>query len=149
MQTNYSLTPDRGLPGLIANIAPSVIDSFACEGGIQAGELLIRGTDPENQVKAARTTGDGVKAIGVAIYALKVAQAPDYYKEEDAVGVMRKGKIHVAVTKDVVAGNPALLIIDNGIAKFTDDTGTGEALTQLNAVFETGTQNGTAIISLG
>lgn len=147
MQTDYNLMPNRALPGLIANIAPAIIDSFACEGGIQAGELVIRGTDPQNQVKAARTAGDGAKAIGVACYALKVAETPDYYKETDAVAVMRKGKIHVSVTKDVVAGTPAMLIIDSGVAKFTD-TG-GEALTHINAIFETNTENGTAIISVG
>ena len=101
------------IPGMKADATTDVIDSFAAEGGINPGELVIRGTDAAKQCKAVGTAGDGEKAIGVAVHTHKNYDGTGaYYEDEYNVPVMTFGDIYVEAGDDsIAAGGQAFVAI--------------------------------------
>lgn len=137
VQTTYEKNLANGLPGLIADIGNTNIDSFAAEVAIPFGVFVSRGTDLENQV----IIGDAA-AIGVSV---RVAQENSYdpagalgfeagqYDITDTVGVLRSGEIWAQF--DAVGGavGDAVTITASGEVQVD---GLGTALTGVSATIE-------------
>jgi hypothetical protein len=144
MQTDYSLYPRRALPGLIADISPHTVGSFAAEGKIYAGAPLVRGADPAHTVKMA-AAGQGESVFAVAAYEYKDAVGGALYRDKQTVSALRAGSIYVEVAGEVTPGAPAYLSIDGGRPKFS---AAGEAL-GVGVVFESAAEDGLALVSVG
>lgn len=151
---NYELYQGEAFAGMIYDLSPHTIDTFAVEdaNGIGAGVAVIRGTDPEKQIKAAAATGDGANVIGVTLYSHKEQVASGgYYPKGYAVSVLTKGRVWVAVGGAVTAGAEAKLKVSDS----TFVAGGGEADSDVEAVgcgakFLTSTEEaGLAVIEIG
>ena len=66
--TNYALNMDKAFAGMLYDLSTHTVDSFAVEDadGIGTAAAVIRGTDPEQQVKAASATGDAAYSYRAA-----------------------------------------------------------------------------------
>lgn len=119
------------IPGMKADSTVDVVDSFAAEGNMNPGDLVIRGTDPANQCKVAGTAGDGAKALGVAIHTHKNYDGTGaYYEDEYNVPVMTFGDVYVAAGDDsIVAGGQAYVSISGGAGSFVSGGDGAESLT--------------------
>ena len=113
----YSYGQPVGVPGMKADSTVDVIDSFAAETAIEAGQVVERGTDPQKQVAPSTTAAN---VIGIAIFENKAQEVP-LYPEGYAVPVCTFGDVWVTVEEDVTAGDGAYIDSDG---KFTDSTGT-------------------------
>ena len=108
----YALNQDKGYPGMKANVTVDVVDSFASEGGVNPGEAVYRGTNPDKQVKAVAAAADISKVIGIAVHTHKDPnETGKYYEEGYSVPVMTSGDIYVVAGDDVVAGTPVAMKI--------------------------------------
>lgn len=147
MQTKYNLEMTHGIAGQIADLSNKTIDSFAAEEGLNPAALVVRGTNPEKQVKAA-AAGTAKDAIGVVIHEHKEPANP-YYAEGYAVGVMTKGRVWVPVTKAVTAGSVANYKIAD--KAFTDEAAAADIeAVGVKCVFITSTTDaGIAQIEIG
>ena len=115
----YALEQDKGYPGMKADVTVDVVDSFASEGGIDPGEAVIRGTDPQKQVKAVASADDVAKVIGIAVHTHKdPVEGGKYYEEGYCLSVMTFGDIYVQAGGDVTAGDAVALAFTDGEAKF-------------------------------
>ena len=120
----YSYGQDKAVVGMKADSTLDVIDSFAAEGTVYAGQVVERGTDPGKQVAASTTAAN---VIGIAIFENKAQFAwvspgtPVDYPEGYAVPVCTWGDVWVSVDAAVTAGDGAYIDSDG---KFTDSTGT-------------------------
>lgn len=126
----YEQGMSPGFAGMKANTSLDVCDSFAAESGIDPGEVVIRGTSPGQQIKAASVSGDGAKAIGIALHVHKEpVSSGKYYVSGESVSVMSFGDVYVAAGGDVVAGGAVALAISDGAAKFVaSGTASSEAV---------------------
>lgn len=114
-----------GIPGMKANTTVDVVDSFACEGGVNPGDLVVRGTDPEQQAKLAAASG---KPLGVVLHVHKepVENDAPYYPEGYALPIMTSGDVWVTAGGDVAAGDPvAYDTTKKGYVKGTETTPSG------------------------
>lgn len=98
------------VPGMIADLGFSDIISRLAEeaNGISFGLGVVGGTDLEKQCKLP--SGTGVGFIGVAAKDHKEQQftptlGVNLYDDEDAVGILRSGRIWVQVVETIVAGD--------------------------------------------
>lgn len=120
----YAYGIDKAVEGMKADSTVDVIDSFAAEGTVYAGNVVERGTDPEKQVAASTTAAN---VIGIAIFENKVQFAgtqpgtPVDYPEGYAVPVCTFGDVWVKTDAAVTAGTGAYI---NATGGFTDNTGT-------------------------
>lgn len=120
----YSYGQDKAVEGMKADSTIDVIDSFAAEGTVYAGQVVERGTDPATQVAASTTAAN---VIGIAIFENKAQFAwvspgtPVDYPEGYAVPVCTFGDVWVKVDAAVTAGTGAYI---NATGGFTDNTGT-------------------------
>lgn len=111
---NWYRDNKKGFAGMKAGATLDVCDSFASEGGIDAGEAVIRGTDKAKQVKTA-TTSDIAKIIGIALHTHKEIPATGkYYEEGYCLPVMTFGDVYVKAGGDVTAGDNVTITINNG-----------------------------------
>lgn len=102
----YEQESAPGIAGQKADTTVDIVDSFAVEGGVDAGELVIRGTDPQKQVKALAAVSDVDKVVGVVVHDhAELPESGKMYAEGKTVGVMTMGDIYVEVADDVVAGD--------------------------------------------
>lgn len=128
----YVERPEKAFAGLLYGIGPKIVDSFAVEDakGIDAGVAVIRGTDTERQVKAASTSGDGAKVIGVTLHThVEQPATGNYYPAEDVIPVVTKGRIWVKTGDAVKAGDAANVKLADGTFVSTEvSAGTIEAL---------------------
>ncbi len=126
----YSRDNDKGFPGMKANVTVDTVESFAAEGGINPGEGVIRGTDPDKQVKAAQNTEELAKIIGIAVHTHKEYREGKYYAEGDDVSVMMDGDIYVMAGADVTAGEVVAMKFDEetGEQVYTNTTDGGATL---------------------
>ncbi len=133
MQLKYG-EMDVALVGQIADLSNKTIDSFAAEEALDPGVPVIRGSNPEKQIKKAGT-GTLKDVIGITVHQHKEPDDP-YYPVGYSVGVMTRGRIWVPVTKAVTAGKVAnYKIADNG---FTDeDVASGIEAVGVSCVFLT------------
>nr|DAY67424.1 MAG TPA: hypothetical protein [Caudoviricetes sp.] len=93
--------------GQLADLSYKTVDSFAAEVALNPGDLVIRGTNAEKQVKLP-ASGTVKDAIGIVIHEHKEpGTAGGYYPIGYAVGVLTRGRIWVPVSKAVTAGKIA------------------------------------------
>lgn len=135
--------------GQLADLSCKTVDSFAAEVALNPGDLVIRGTNAEKQVKLAGT-GTVANAIGIVIHEHKEPGTADgYYPIGYAVGVLTRGRIWVPVSKAVTAGK----IANYKIAEkaFTDEAvASGIEAPGVSCVFLTSTTaKGMAEIEVG
>ena len=90
--------------GQLADTTAHVIDSFASEGGVEPGTLVMRGTDTAKQVKQIKAGTDSAKAIGIAVHVHKEPETP-YYPTGYSVPVITFGDVYVEAGADVKAGD--------------------------------------------
>lgn len=143
MQTVYGMYNDELQLGHIADTALRQIDSYLAQGIIGIAKAVVRGTDPYRQAVTAGTgAGQGALLIGVTILSQTVEQGAagvTQYADKDAVPVMRKGRVVVAVDSAVVAGAVANFVLATGNFDDTAVSAGVEAASKLNARFITGT----------
>lgn len=150
----YVETMDKAFAGLLYGIAPKVVDSFSVEDekGINAGVAVIRGTDPDSQIKAAAQSGDGEKVIGVTLHTHieMPADGANYYPKETVVPVVTKGRLWVKTGDAVKAGEEAhVKLADGTFVSTAVNAGTIEAL-GCGAKFITSCDKaGLAVIEIG
>lgn len=126
MANFYALNQDKGYPGMKVNAADDVVDSFASEGGVNPGEAVLRGTNPETQVKAAADSSDIAKVIGIAVHTHKEPNdGGKYYEDGCSVPVMTFGDVYVQAGGDVTAGGAVAIQTDAGTPKFVAEGGSG------------------------
>ena len=115
-----------GIPGMKADSTEDVVDSFASEGGVNPGEPVIRGTNPEKQVKTAAST-EGASVIGIAVHTDKIPNASGkYYEDGYELPVMTFGDVYVAAGSDVAAGDEAALDKVSDALAFVAKDATGD-----------------------
>lgn len=128
--------------GLQADSSLAVVDSFAAEGAIPFGRLVVRGTSPEKECKlpaAADDITDAKKVLGIAMASQNVETPlpgdtnPPQYPDERTTPVMNFGRIFVETeaattdtTKDVYVRHTADGNKDK-IGAFSDAAGNGLA----------------------
>lgn len=148
-QLSYNAEMNPAVVGMIADLSNKTVDSFAAEEALDPGVLVVRGTNPEKEVKAA-ASGTVANAIGVVIHEHKEpGDTSGYYPVGYEVGVMTRGRIWVPVSKAVTAGKIANYKIAD--KSFTDDTVTsGIEAPGVSCVFLTSTSGaGMAQIEIG
>lgn len=132
MMFNFYENQEKGYPGMKANVTVDVVDSFASEGGVNPGEAVFRGTDPEKQVKAVAASADLSKVIGIAVHTHKDPnENGKYYEEGYSVPVMTFGDVYVEVADDVVAGAPVAIAIGTDGPTFVS---AGESATTISGM---------------
>lgn len=89
--------------GMKADSTVDTVDSYAAEGNVNAGDPVILGTDPAEQVKTATST-QGASVVGVALFTHQDPQQAATYPEGKAVPVMTSGDVFVKVGSAVTAG---------------------------------------------
>lgn len=113
MQTEYKLYPDAAEKGLALKGNNNQINDFADEvGDIVAGDILMRGTDPQSQVKKCN---DRAKFFAIAV----ADHQKQYFNKQ--VPVLEQGLIYMTAAEDVVAGDLAYLHDDSTINKTEAD----------------------------
>lgn len=131
-QTSVLDAPQRALAGQIADAAPKYAVTALAEDvattAINAGQFVLRGTDPDTQALAITdgATVDETTVLGLVL--LETARAfEDAPPEEGSpLAVLRFGTAYVQVTAAVVAGNP--VFVGNATAQLgaiDDAPGTG------------------------
>lgn len=148
-QLSYNAEMSPAVVGMIADLSCKTVDSFAAEAALNPGDLVVRGTNAEKQVKLAGA-GTVANAIGIVIHEHKEPGTTDgYYPVGYAVGVLTRGRIWVPVSKAVTAGK----IANYKIAEkaFTDEAVTsGIEAPGVSCVFLTSTSAaGIAEIEVG
>lgn len=123
--------------GQLADTTAHVIDSFASEGGVEPGTLVMRGTDTSKQVKQINADTDSAKAIGIAVHVHKEPETP-YYSTGYSVPVITFGDVYVEAGADVKAGD-TVAIKTNGdhvdyVASSTDEAKALTGFTYLDSV---------------
>ena len=110
----YQQNMPVAIPGMKADSTVDVVDSFAAEGGVNPGDLVIRGTDPANQCKTVTAATLAAFAVGVAVHTHKDYSGEGaYYINGEAVPVMTFGDICVGAGDDsITAGGQ--VYISNG-----------------------------------
>lgn len=127
---NYEIDMPVALEGMKGDSTVDVVDSFAAEVAIKAGMPVIRGTDGAKQIKAASTSGDGAKVIGVAVLTHKEPEAA--YPIGYSVPVMTFGDVYVKAGGTVTAGDSVALTISGGTASFVaSSTSSAEAVSNM------------------
>ena len=106
--TPYAFTSAVAQPGMIFDIRPHTVQSFAAEIAMDPGKPVRRGTLPAKQV----LIGDATNFLGVAIFTHTLEQAYPAggatYAIGDAVSVLTRGAIWVQTSVgSIVAGNNA------------------------------------------
>ena len=105
--------------GQLADTTAHVIDSFASEGGVEPGTLVMRGTDTAKQVKQIKADTDSAKAIGIAVHVHKEPENP-YYPTGYSVPVITFGDVYVEAGADVKAGDTVAIKAAGGIHNYEE-----------------------------
>lgn len=130
-QTSYDQYPAEAAAGMKVDSREDTVESFAAEGAIGWGLAVIKGTDPDVQVKKP-AAADGVFR-GVALRTSVFEQnssGVSGYVDEDSVNVLRKGMVWVPTITAVTRDNPAYFVnsgADAGKFSATND-GTTDAV---------------------
>ena len=89
--------------GMKADSTLDTVDSYAAEGNVNAGDPVILGTNPAEQVKTA-TAAQGATVIGIALFQHVGPEQGATYPSGKAVSVMTSGDVYVKAGVDVTAG---------------------------------------------
>ena len=102
--------------GMKADATLDTVDSYAAEGKVNAGDPVVLGTNPAEQVKTA-TAAQGVTVIGIALFIHVDPSQVATYPNGKSVSVMTSGDVYVEVGTDVTAGGAvALGTVSNKLA---------------------------------
>lgn len=114
--TWYGYDDAPAFTGMKADNSVDVCDSFASEGGVNPGDVVVRGTDTQKQCKvpAAVTSTDTILGIAVHVHREPPEQGVAYYEDGYVLPVMSFGDIYVVAGGDVKAGDPVAVTIDKG-----------------------------------
>ena len=114
-----------------ADNSVDVCDSFASEGGVNPGDVVVRGTDTQKQCKvpAAVTSTDTILGIAVHVHREPPEQGVAYYEDGYVLPVMSFGDIYVVAGGDVKAGDPVAVTIDKGKVTYSKGTKSDSANT--------------------
>jgi hypothetical protein len=141
---NYSFLQDVAQAGQEAEGAIiRQVDSFAVEGSdIPFGRAVMRGTNPEKQVRALDTA---VNFLGVSVFRHAVAKpelAAYSLAAKETAAIMTKGRIYVKLLANVRAGETAF-VTDTGL--FTNNVLNNHAIGKF---ITSGSANGLAILEI-
>lgn len=129
--TWYGYDDAPAFAGMKADNSVDVCDSFASEGGVNPGDVVVRGTDTQKQCKvpAAVTSTDPILGIAVHVHREPPAQGAAYYEDGYVLPVMSFGDIYVVAGGDVKAGDPVAVTIDKGKVTYSKGTKSDSANT--------------------
>lgn len=129
----YQYDQAKGLPGMKTDSTNDDVFSFGAEQAMDPGVAVVRGTNPETQIKPASTAGDGAKVIGVSVHTHKAYDGNGaYYEEGYAVPVAMKGDVYVEVGADVTAGGNAGIVIGDNVVWAMSDTSITDSIAGSN-----------------
>ncbi len=122
--TWYGYDDAPAFAGMKADNSVDVCDSFASEGGVNPGDVVVRGTDTQKQCKvpAAVTSTDTILGIAVHVHREPPEQGVAYYEDGYVLPVMSFGDIYVVAGGDVKAGDPVAVTIDKGKVTYSKGT---------------------------
>lgn len=130
----YLYDQAKGLPGMKADAVNDDIFSFGAEVAMDPGVPVIRGTNPDAQVKPASNAGDGAKVVGVSVHTHKAYDGNGkYYEDGYAVPVMFKGDVFVEVGADVAAGDSAGIVLGDEAVWATSNTSITSSIAGANS----------------
>lgn len=129
--TWYGYDDAPAFAGMKADNSVDVCDSFASEGGVNPGDVVVRGTDTQKQCKvpAAVTSTDTILGIAVHVHREPPEQGVTYYEDGYVLPVMSFGDIYVVAGGDVKAGDPVAVTIDKGKVTYSKGTKSDSANT--------------------
>lgn len=129
--TWYGYDDAPAFAGMKADNSVDVCDSFASEGGVNPGDVVVRGTDTQKQCKvpAAVTSTDTILGIAVHVHREPPEQGVAYYEDGYVLPVMSFGDIYVVAGGDVKAGDPVAVTIDKGKVTYSKGTKSDSANT--------------------
>lgn len=129
--TWYGYDDAPAFAGMKADNSVDVCDSFASEGGVNPGDVVVRGTDTQKQCKvpAAVTSTDPILGIAVHVHREPPEQGVAYYEDGYVLPVMSFGDIYVVAGGDVKAGDPVAVTIDKGKVTYSKGTKSDSANT--------------------
>lgn len=166
-QLSYALNMVQAMAGMLADLARSLVDSFAAEGIVRFGYGVIAGTDASKQVKVPAASGGTFRGVALHVHTKEVGSSGyGEYADEATVSVMREGRVHVpidATASDAAVvpamdgavylvfssaegGVPGTFRADTGLVAASANQATAELVT--GAVFRGVTANGLAEIEL-
>ena len=121
--TWYGYDDAPAFAGMKADNSVDVCDSFASEGGVNPGDVVVRGTDTQKQCKvpAAVTSTDTILGIAVHVHR-EPAQGDAYYEDGDVLPVMSFGDVYVVAGGDVKAGDPVAVTVAGKKVTYTKGT---------------------------
>ena len=137
------------------------IISLLAEGIIPFGRLVVAGTDLDRQGELPVLTGDvtnlkKVRGISVHTHAIESefpggGVTPASYKDEDAMSIMRKGRIAVQVEEAVTPDDAVFVRFASGgggseLGRFRTDADTASASELANAKYVTSTTGAGIVI---
>lgn len=99
----------KAIHGMKADSTLDTVDSYAAEGDIDAGDPVVLGTNPAEQVKKAAQASDASTVIGVALHEHVDPKDGHTYPDGKAVSVMTSGDVYVKAGTDVTAGDGGAL----------------------------------------
>lgn len=129
--TWYGYDDAPAFAGMKADNSVDVCDSFASEGGVNPGDVVVRGTDTQHQCKvpSAVTSTDAVLGIAVHVHREPAEKGAAYYEDGYVLPVMSFGDIYVVAGGDVKAGDPVAVTIDKGKVTYSKGTKSDSANT--------------------
>lgn len=129
--TWYGYDDAPAFAGMKVDNSVDVCDSFASEGGVNPGDVVVRGTDTQKQCKvpAAVTSTDTILGIAVHVHREPPEQGVAYYEDGYVLPVMSFGDIYVVAGGDVKAGDPVAVTIDKGKVTYSKGTKSDSANT--------------------
>lgn len=130
--TWYGYDDAPAFAGMKADNSVDVCDSFASEGGVNPGDVVVRGTDTQHQCKvpSAVTHTDAILGIAVHVHR-EPAQGDAYYEDGYVLPVMSFGDIYVVAGGDVKAGDPVAVTVTGKKVTYTKGTAGDTAVTGL------------------
>ena len=129
VQTSYPETPARGFQGMLAEtFSKAQKDSYVGEGALEFGQAVVRGTDPEKQVKTIVGEVDISGFMGITLAVLQDIETAGStrasYADKQMVSVIDDGRIYVTASAAVAVG--AEVVPNIADTKFAPGTGTSK-----------------------
>lgn len=118
MQLDYSHSPAKGFPGMLADSGPRQVTSKVNPAvAIPFGTAVAKGTD-DDHVKLPTTAAEVTASIGIAIQDPVTEQDSSFtlatYAINSSVNVLRKGRAWVTVEEAVTSGDTPYVRWANG-----------------------------------
>lgn len=140
VQSTYAERMAAGLPGMIADMNNSEVETRNCESvaGIAFGVAVGQGAADKGAIALPATAA---AFVGVSVRDVTVDHnTPDKYAENDNMGVMTKGTIWVTVDGNVAAGQNVTFSTATGL--FGTIAADGTHLLATNAKWDTSASSG-------